>query len=116
MANISRSLDEPIKSPRRKPPRSPEEQENYLISLANKRAEERLRNGKATSQEILHFLKLGSQKEILEKEKAIEEIKLLRAKTESLESMKNIEELYSNALKSMKIYQGQDEEEDNYDE
>lgn len=87
---------------------TPEGQENHLISLANNLVEQRLRDGTASSQEVTHFLKLGSRKEILEREKLEEENKLLRAKTDSLQSQKRVEELYEDAIKAMRRYTGQD--------
>lgn len=85
--------------------------ENYCISLAYERASEQLKNGTASSQVISHFLKLGSIKESMEKEKLEHEIELLRAKTESLESAKRVEELYANALSAMRTYSGNPETE-----
>ena len=51
-------------------------------------------------------MKLGSTKERLEKEKLQEENKLLKAKTEALQSQKRVEELYAEALKAMRGYAG----------
>lgn len=48
----------------------------------------------------------------LEKEKLEKENALLRAKTESIESQKRVEELYSNALAAMKRYSGYSNDED----
>lgn len=92
-----------------RPALTPEARENQLISLAVDLAEQQLREGTASSQVITHYLKLGSTKERLEKEKLEEENKLLRAKTENLQSMKRVEELYSEALNAMKNYAGQGE-------
>lgn len=97
-----------------RPAISPEARENQLISLATDLVEERLRNGTASSQETTHFLKLGSIKSRLELEKLEEENKLLRAKTEALQSQKRIEELYENALKSMRDYSGYEGDTDEY--
>ena len=55
---------------------------------------------------ITHFLKLGTTKAELEKEKLMEENKLLRAKTEALENGKNYNELVQKAIDAMKNYQG----------
>lgn len=85
-----------------------EARENQLISLAVDLAEQQLRDGTASSQVITHYLKLGSTKERLEKEKLERENELLRAKTESLQSMKHVEELYQNALDAMRAYSGQE--------
>lgn len=40
---------------------TPEDREQQLIAAAYDLAEERILNGTATSQEIVHFLKLGTQ-------------------------------------------------------
>lgn len=92
-----------------RPALTPESRENQLISLAVDLAERQLMEGTASSQVITHYLKLGSTKERLEKEKLIEENKLLRAKTENLQSMKRVEELYTEALNAMRNYAGQGE-------
>lgn len=94
---------------KRRPALTPEARENQLISLAVDLAEKQLQEGTASSQVITHYLKLGSTKERLEKEKLEEENKLLRAKTENLQSQKRVEELYSEAIKAMRNYNGQGE-------
>jgi hypothetical protein len=96
---------------------TPEARENQLIALATNLAEKQLREGTASSQVITHYLKLATTKEKLEKEKLEAENKLLKAKTESLESSKRIEELYAQAIKAMRTYSGSDteEEDDEYD-
>ena len=100
-----------------RPALTPEARENQLVSLAINLAEEQLRNGTASSQVITHYLKLGSSKEKLEREKLERENELLRAKAEALASAKHVEDLYANALKAMKGYSGQDVlEEDVYEE
>lgn len=76
------------------------------MSLAVDLAEKQLLEGTASSQVITHYLKLGSTKERLEKEKLERENELLRAKTESLQSMQRIEELYANAITAMQKYNG----------
>lgn len=91
---------------RSRPGLTPESRENQLISLAVDLAEQQLREGTASSQVIAHFLKLGSTKASLEKEKLARENELLRAKTENLESAKRIEELYKDALDAMRTYGG----------
>ena len=89
-----------------RPALTPEARENQLISLAVDLAEQQLRDGTASSQVISHYLKLGSTRASLEKEKLERENELLRAKTENLESSKRIEELYKDALDAMKKYSG----------
>lgn len=95
---------------------TPEARENQLISLAIALAEKQLAEGTASSSVITHYLRLGSTKERLEKEKLEKENQLLRAKTEALESSRRIEELYSNAIAAMRRYGGNSDDDDDYDE
>lgn len=92
-----------------RPALTPEARENQLISLAVNLAEKQLQEGTASSQVITHYLKLGSTRERLERERLEEENKLLKAKTEAIQSSKRVEELYINALNAMKNYSGQGE-------
>lgn len=80
-----------------------------MISLAMDLAEEQLRNGTATSQVVTHYLKLATTREQLEKEKLRKENELLKAKSESMSSNQNIEQLYSEAIKAFRGYSGQEE-------
>ena len=100
-----------------RPAMSPEARENQMIAYAVDLAEKQLREGTASSQVITHYLKLGSSKERLEREKLERENELLRAKAENLQSAQRSEEVYKEALKAMRMYSGQitDEEEDDYD-
>ena len=101
-------MDGPKKEKRTRPPDLTQEgRENQLISLAIDLAEKQLSEGTASSQVITHYLKLGSTKERLEKEKLEKENELLKAKTESIQSAKRVEELYREALNAMKRYSGQ---------
>ena len=99
-----------------RPALSPESRENQLISLAVDLAEKQLLEGTASSQVITHFLKLGTTKAELEKEKLRNETKLMQAKTENLESAKNIEAMYKEAIDAMRDYSGQSrmDDEDEY--
>lgn len=85
---------------------SVEARENQMIALAVDLAEKQLMEGTASSQVITHYLKLGSTKERLEKEMMEEQKKLLKAKTEALDSAAEIKELYENALSAMREYSG----------
>lgn len=101
------STDEPTSSAQ-----TPKDQEDVMINLAMKQAEQQLRDGKAPAQVVVHFLKLGSTRERLEQEDLAQKVKLDQAKTESIKSQKRIEDLYSNALKAMRNYSGQDEDQE----
>ena len=90
----------------RPPARTLEGRENQLIALAIDLAEEQLMNGTASSQVITHYLKLGTVKQKLEKEKLETENELLKAKIDSLQKESNREELYIEALEAMRRYSG----------
>lgn len=85
-----------------------------MISLAVDLAERQLIEGTASSQVITHFLKLATLKERREREKLEEEVKLLRAKTEALQSTQRMEEQYVEVLAALKKYGGNNDEEDDY--
>lgn len=89
-----------------RPALTPEARENQMVSLAVDLAEKQLIEGTASSQVITHYLKLGTMKHKAEMEKLERENELLKAKTESLQSAKRVEELYEDALKAMKSYSG----------
>lgn len=94
-------------SPKSRPALDPEAREQQMVSLAVDLAEQQLRDGTASSQVITHYLKLGSMRERLERERLEEENKLLKAKTEQLKSEKRSEELIEEALKAFRNYAGQ---------
>lgn len=90
----------------RPPARTPEAKENSMISLAVDLAEKQLAEGTATSQVIIHYLRLATEKEHLEREKLRRENELLTMKAESYASNKRMEEVYEKALEAMKEYSG----------
>ena len=96
---------------RRPPATTPEDRENQLIAAAVDLAEEQLLEGTASAQVISYYLKLGSSREKLEQERLANENQLLKARVEQLESMKNVERLYAEAIEAMQRYRGQDRDE-----
>lgn len=104
---------EPSKTlPNMRPALTPEAREGQLISLATDLVEQRLRDGTATSQEVVHFLRLGSMRERLEREKLENENIMLKAKTQALESQANMKEIYTEAINAMRRYSGNADDED----
>jgi hypothetical protein len=99
-----------------RPATTPEGRENQLISLASDLAERQLIDGSASAQVMTHFLKMGTERERLERQKIQNENLLLSAKVEQLASAKRIEELYDEALNAMREYKGEEPEylEDDY--
>ena len=85
---------------------SPESREQQLINYAVDLAEQQLLDGTASSQVITHFLKLGTAKAELEKEKLRKENQLMEAKTKQIKSADETRTLVENAIKAMKRYSG----------
>lgn len=102
----SGSSDTKVKERKRRPALTPEARENQLIADAYDLAEQRIRDGTASSQLVTHFLRLGSTKEKIEKEILEKQKELITAKTESLQAAKRIEDLYAHALDAMRNYSG----------
>lgn len=98
-----------------RPAIDPDARENQLIALAVDCAEKQLRDGTASAQVIAYYLKKGSVREQLELERLREENKLLRAKTDSIESEKRSAELVEEALKAFRNYAGHGDP-DEYDD
>lgn len=97
-----------------RPALSPENEEQQCISLAMDLVKKRLIEGTASSQETTHFLKLASTKARTELEILKAQEKLIVAKTEALQSAKEMKVLYEDALKAMRNYAGQGDD-DEYD-
>lgn len=95
------------KPTRRSPPaRTPEARENQMIAKAMALAEQKLNDGTASSQIIVEYIRRGSAKERLENEMRTEQVKLIRAKTQAIESEAKSEERYNQAIEAMKMYGG----------
>lgn len=101
---------------RRPPAKSPDEVERRLVSMAVEEAEKQLREGRASAQLITALIKTGSEREKYERKRLELDNELLRVKIEAQESSKRMEELYKDAINAMRIYSGQDvdEEDDDY--
>lgn len=91
------------------PALSEEAQEKRMIAAATNLAYEQIMNGTASSQVITHYLKLGTEKNRLEIEKLKSENEMLKAKTEAIQSVQRIEELYKEAMDAMSLYSGHGE-------
>jgi hypothetical protein len=81
-----------------------------MIDKAISLAERQLEDGSASSQVITHFLKLGSVREQLEREKLAAEITLNQAKIDNMASAARVEALYGEAITAMRTYSGQEVE------
>ena len=83
---------------------TPEGQEDQMVACAMELSKERMRNGTASSQEIVYWLKVGSLRERQEREKLKEEIKLLNAKTEAINAEKEHNVQYEKVLEALIKY------------
>lgn len=88
----------------RTPGESLEARENRLILLATNLVEKRLEEGTASSQEVTHFLKLGTTRERLEQERIRNENALSQAKKASLEAEQRRDDIYEKALAAFRSY------------
>lgn len=110
MARPRKDAETPAR--KRPPATTAEARQKELIGLAIDLVERKLRDGSATSQETVHFLKLATAKNELEEKKLIAEGKLLDARVETMAQNGNIEKLYSEAIAAFASYQtGEDSEE-----
>lgn len=92
--------------PVRPPATTPQARENQLIAAAVDLAEEQILEGRASSQVIVHYLKLGSSRERAEQERLKNENALLQAKVKQIASEESVEKLYRDALNAMRSYSG----------
>ena len=81
-----------------------EARENQLINLAVNLAEKQLSDGTASSAGICHYLKLATKTERIKAKLMEEQTALFTAKVESLETAKNTELMYKDAIAAMKAY------------
>ena len=95
-----------------RPALSPEARENQMIALAVDLAEQQLIDGTASAQVITHFLKLGTTKAELEKEKIRKETELLGAKIQMADSIEEQKKLAEDAIKAMLKYSGTGEDDE----
>lgn len=92
------------------PASSMEEREDQLISAAYNLAEKRLLDGSASSQEVVHFLRLGTRRERLERQMMEKKNELLEAQAAAIKAQEQNRELYARAIRAFGIYRGESEE------
>lgn len=107
MSKADDSIKEKKKTNRKQAPaKSSEAREQQLENLAMNLAEQKLRDGTASSQIICHFLNQATIKAELEREKIRADVELQKAKVSSIEAQKSMEEKYEKAILAMQRYQG----------
>ena len=98
--------DTPEEQQRLRPALSDEAREKQMIAYATNLAEKQLIEGTASSQVIVHYLKLATTRERLEKEILEKQKEFLDTKTEAIKSAQKSDEIYAEALRAMKEYSG----------
>lgn len=96
-------------TPRRPAATTLEGRENQLAALAYDLTERQLRDGSASSQQITHFLKMGSTRELLEQQRIRHENEMTKQKIEFMASQVRMESMYKDALAAMQYYKGGDD-------
>lgn len=98
---------------KQRPASTAEGREAQLVNLAIDLAEEQLRNGTASSQVIVHYLKLGTEKEKLERKKLEMETEKLKAQADAFRSSSEMKDLYEKAIRAFGIYKGEYDDDGN---
>lgn len=96
--------DQPVKRLPRA--RTPEAREEQLAALAYDLAEQQFLDGTASSQVMVHFLKVGSTREKIELQKVKQETILVEAKVKDLANVEEMKKLYVEAMDAMRGYAG----------
>lgn len=113
---MSNNTSSPKKRRKSIPARTPEGRENQLIALAMDLAEQKLRDGSASSQIITLFLNLATTKAQLELEKLKSDVAVSNARVDSMKSQEKSAEMYEKVLAAFKSYSGNNDEEDYADD
>jgi hypothetical protein len=98
--------EEPVKRLPRA--RTPEAREAQLVALSYDLAEKQILEGTASSQVVVHFLKIGSTREKQELQKMKQETLLVEAKVKDLANVEEMKKLYVEAMDAMRGYAGQE--------
>lgn len=85
---------------------TPDAKEKHLINLAMEEAEKQIKEGRASSSVIVHFLKLGASDYEKKLEMAEAQATLYKARADALEREKKDQSLAEEALAAMKDYGG----------
>lgn len=89
--------------------------ESQLVNLAVNLAEQKLRDGTASSQIITTLLNMATTKYQLENEKLRSDLDVAEAKIRSMESQESSLDMYAKAIEAFKTYSGFSGDEDQED-
>lgn len=88
------------------PPRTLTEQENLMISLSMKQAEDMLREGRAPAAVVVHFLKLATESTKAQNRKLNADAEMATAKAEYVRMQQKHEQDYNRVVEAFKGYGG----------
>ena len=94
------------------PALTPEAREQQLIAKAERLAEQKMDDGTASPQIIVHYLKLGTTRAQLEQELLKTKNELMAAQAEAVKSQARLETMFQEAVAVFTKYSGQDNDED----
>jgi hypothetical protein len=103
-----RRVPEPNNEPLPPPATTLEGREDQLTAQAYDLVEKRIRDGTASAQETVHFLKVGSRVNQLQLQKLERENEVLRARLAESEARRSSEDIYAKALRAFKGYSGEE--------
>lgn len=86
------------------PSRTQEDYESKIINMAYHEAERRITDGTASSQLITHFLREGTEKARLERERLRAETELAMEKAAAVRAQQSSDELLEKALAAFSTY------------
>lgn len=95
--------------------RTPEDREDEMIALATDLAEKQLREGTAPAPLVNMLVRAGQRRERAELQQKNEEIKLLQAKVQALETTSRSDEKLDRIYNALRLYSGQADPEE-YDD
>lgn len=115
-ARKSSPSEETTRIRRRPPAKTPEELEARIISKALRLVEKQIDDETISATVLAQYVKFGSERERLERDRLKLEAELLEKKAEAMESAKRVEELYEGAIAAMRSYGGHDPVDDQLDD
>ena len=95
---------------RRPPAKTPKAREHQMINLALDQAELQLREGTAATPVVVHYLKLATKEQELREKQLDADIRLREKRIDEIDASAELIEMMDKAIKSMREYQGHDEE------
>ena len=96
----------PEKIPQGPPPTDPRNREKEIVAMALDLIEEQIKAGTVSATVLTHFLKLASEREMVELAAIEERKRYATAKINAIEANHDLKDLYVEAMEAMKRYSG----------